>query len=278
MSDQPVGHLLDASLLGEPVAASEAVKGEYVLEAVELHKRYGHNEVLRGVSFGVHRGDVKAVLGPSGSGKSTLLRCLALLEPVDRGEVRLDGRRLGVRQSGDRFVALSEGGLARERSNIGMVFQRFNLFPHLTVLDNVTIALRKVKKLPRRQAEDIAREHLAAVGLLEKMSVYPSTLSGGQQQRVAIARSLAMGPQLMLFDEPTSALDPELTGEVLSVMERLAGQGMTMVVVTHEMGFARRVGDQLVFMDNGVVVERGGPDVLVSPRHQRTQTFIQAVL
>lgn len=251
--------------------------GEEILRVEGLDKWFGDKQVLNNIDLAVNRGEHVVIFGPSGSGKSTFLRCINLLEQPDSGLLRFDG--IGYGPGARRRGLLSKGPDTRRlRTQIGMVFQRFNLFPHLTVLDNVTIALRKVKKLPRRQAEDIAREHLAAVGLLEKMSVYPSTLSGGQQQRVAIARSLAMGPQLMLFDEPTSALDPELTGEVLSVMERLAGQGMTMVVVTHEMGFARRVGDQLVFMDNGVVVERGGPDVLVSPRHQRTQTFIQAVL
>ncbi|HYY47029.1 MAG TPA: amino acid ABC transporter ATP-binding protein [Candidatus Angelobacter sp.] len=278
MSDQPVGHLLDASLLGEPVAASEAVKGEYVLEAIELHKRYGHNEVLRGVSFGVHRGDVKAVLGPSGSGKSTLLRCLALLEPVDRGEVRLDGRRLGVRQAGARAIALSEADLARERSNIGMVFQRFNLFPHLTALGNIMIGLTEVRGRSRADAREVSRNMLDRVGLAEKWASYPSELSGGQQQRVAIARALVMNPKVMLFDEPTSALDPELVAGVLAVMEELANEGMTMVVVTHEIGFARRVADRVIMMDEGAIIEDAPPNEFFdSPKHERTQRFLEAV-
>lgn len=278
MSEQPVGHLLDASLLGEPVAASEAARGEYVLEAIELHKRYGHNEVLRGVSFGVHRGDVKAVLGPSGSGKSTLLRCLALLEPVDRGEIRLDGRRIGVRPSGDHFIALPEGDLARERSNIGMVFQRFNLFPHLTALGNVMIGLTEVRARPRSEAKEIARNMLARVGLAEKAGSFPSELSGGQQQRVAIARALVMNPKVMLFDEPTSALDPELVAGVLAVMEELANEGMTMVVVTHEIGFARRVADRVIMMDDGSIIEDAPPsEFFDSPKQERTRKFLEAV-
>ena len=251
--------------------------GQEILRVEGLDKWFGDKQVLKGVDLSVNQGEHVVIFGPSGSGKSTFLRCINVLEQADAGRLRFDGQDYGPSaRKGSLFARRPD--VRRLRTQIGMVFQRFNLFPHLTVLDNVTIGLRKVKKLPRRAAENVAREHLAAVGLLEKINVYPSTLSGGQQQRVAIARSLAMGPRLMLFDEPTSALDPELTGEVLSVMERLAEQGMTMVVVTHEMGFARRVGDQLVFMDNGVVVERGGAEVLVEPRHDRTRSFIQAVL
>ena len=251
--------------------------GQEILRVEGLDKWFGDKQVLKGVDLSVNRGEHVVIFGPSGSGKSTFLRCINMLEQPDGGSLCFDGEEYGP-AARKRHIFARGPDIRRLRTQIGMVFQRFNLFPHLTVLDNVTIGLRKVKKLPRRQADEIAREHLASVGLLEKVHVYPSTLSGGQQQRVAIARSLAMGPRLMLFDEPTSALDPELTGEVLAVMERLAEQGMTMVVVTHEMGFARRVGDQLVFMDYGVVVERGGPDVLVEPRHERTQAFIQAVL
>jgi len=253
------------------------MQGDEILRVEGLDKWFGDKQVLKGVDLSVNQGEHVVIFGPSGSGKSTFLRCINVLEQPDAGSLCFDGEEYGPAARKRHFLARGPD-VRRLRTQIGMVFQRFNLFPHLTVLDNVTIGLRKVKRLPRRQADEIAREHLASVGLLEKVNVYPSTLSGGQQQRVAIARSLAMGPRLMLFDEPTSALDPELTGEVLSVMERLAEQGMTMVVVTHEMGFARRVGDQLVFMDYGVVVERGGPDVLVEPRHERTQAFIQAVL
>jgi len=275
----PVGHLLDEALLGEPVASMAADAAEYVLEAVELHKRYGRNEVLRGVSFGVHGGDVKAVLGPSGSGKSTMLRCLALLEPVESGEVRLDGRRIGVREGrGGRLAPLPERVLARERREIGMVFQRFNLFPHLTALGNVMIGLTEVRGRDRKEARTIAQNLLARVGLAERAAFFPSELSGGQQQRVAIARALVMNPKVMLFDEPTSALDPELVGEVLAVMEELAREGMTMVVVTHEVGFAKRVASRVLMMDGGSIIEEAPPDEFFgNPRHERTRRFLEAV-
>jgi ABC-type polar amino acid transport system ATPase subunit len=279
MTDQPpIGHLLDADVLGEAAAASKPGTGEYVLEAVGIHKRYGRNEVLRGVSFGVHRGDVKAVLGPSGSGKSTLLRCLALLEPVDAGEVRLEGRRIGVRETSGRLAPLPERVLARERSEIGMVFQRFNLFPHLTALGNVMIGLTEVRGKSRAEAREIAQTMITRVGLAQRASFYISELSGGQQQRVAIARALVMNPKVMLFDEPTSALDPELVGEVLAVMEELAREGMTMVVVTHEIGFARRVADRVIMMDAGAIIEDAPPDQFFSnPQQERTRKFLDAV-
>ena len=275
----PVGHLLDEAILGEAVAAEAPSAAEYVLEAVSLHKRYGPTEVLRGVSFGVHRGDVKAILGPSGSGKSTLLRCLALLEPVDQGEVRIEGRRVGVRDAGGgRVTPLPERVLARERTEIGMVFQRFNLFPHLTALGNVMIGLVEVRGRSRPDALAVAGAMLERVGLADRRDFYPSELSGGQQQRVAIARALVMNPKVMLFDEPTSALDPELVGEVLAVMEELAREGMTMVAVTHELGFARRAADRVIMMDAGVILEEGTPDeILVQPTHERTRRFIEAV-
>jgi ABC-type polar amino acid transport system ATPase subunit len=274
-----VGHLLDEALLGEPVASTAADAAEYVLEAVGLHKRYGRNEVLRGVSFGVHGGDVKAVLGPSGSGKSTMLRCLALLEPVESGEVRLEGRRIGVREvRGGRLAPLPERVLARERREIGMVFQRFNLFPHLTALGNVMIGLTEVRGREKKEARTIAQSLLARVGLAERAAFYPSELSGGQQQRVAIARALVMNPKVMLFDEPTSALDPELVGEVLAVMEELAREGMTMVVVTHEVGFAKRVANRVLMMDGGSIIEEASPDEFFgNPRHERTRRFLEAV-
>ena len=288
MSDKPVGdgrieepfrHLLDAAVLGEAVAAETTTGAENVLEAVEVHKRYGRTEVLRGVSFGVHRGDVKAILGPSGSGKSTLLRCLALLEPVDHGEVRLEGRRLGVREGqGGRVASLPERTLARERSEIGMVFQRFNLFPHLTALGNVMLGLTEVRGRSKDEAREIAQAMLDRVGLAARRDFYPGELSGGQQQRVAIARALVMNPKVMLFDEPTSALDPELVGEVLAVMEELAREGMTMVVVTHEIGFARRVASRVLMMDGGEIIEDATPDEFFgNPRHERTRRFIEAV-
>jgi polar amino acid transport system ATP-binding protein len=265
-------------LLGEPVAASREGTAEFVLEAVDLRKRYGRNEVLRGVTFGVHRGDVKAVLGPSGSGKSTMLRCLALLEPIDAGEVRLEGRRIGVRESGGRLVSLPERVLARERSEIGMVFQRFNLFPHLTALGNVMIGLTEVRGRSKAEAREIAQTMIARVGLAERASFYLGELSGGQQQRVAIARALVMNPKVMLFDEPTSALDPELVGEVLAVMEELAREGMTMVVVTHEVGFAKRVADRVIMMDAGAIIEDAPPDeFFANPQQERTRKFLEAV-
>ena len=279
MSSQPqVGHLLDESVLHEKVAA-ETSSAEYVLEAVNVHKRYGSTEVLQGVSFGVQRGDVKAILGPSGSGKSTLLRCLALLEPVDAGEVRLDGQRIGVRDRGNgRTSPLPERVLARQRSDIGMVFQRFNLFPHLTALGNVMLGLVEVRHRPRAEAREIAETMLGRVGLGDRREFYPAELSGGQQQRVAIARALVMNPKVMLFDEPTSALDPELVGEVLAVMEELAREGMTMVVVTHEMQFARRAADRVLMMDGGVVIEEGTPDeVFGNPQQERTRRFMEAL-
>ena len=276
----PVGHLLDAELLHEPVAADEPAVSEYILEAREIHKRYGRTEVLRGVSLGVHRGDVKAVLGPSGSGKSTMLRCLALLEPLDAGEVRLEGQRIGSREGrGGRTEALSERVLARQRSEIGMVFQRFNLFPHLTALGNVQIGLTEVRGRSSGEAREIATAMLGRVGLAERTGFYPSELSGGQQQRVAIARALVMNPKVMLFDEPTSALDPELVGEVLAVMEELASEGMTMVVVTHEVGFAQRVADRVIMMDAGEIIEDAEPEAFFGdPQQERTRRFLRAVL
>jgi ABC-type polar amino acid transport system ATPase subunit len=274
----PIGHLLDADVLGEAAASSSPGTAEYVLEAVDIHKRYGHNEVLRGVSFGVHRGDVKAVLGPSGSGKSTMLRCLALLEPVDAGEVRLEGRRIGVRESGGGLVPLPERVLAKERSEIGMVFQRFNLFPHLTALGNVMIGLTEVRGKSNADAREIAKKMIERVGLAQRASFYVSELSGGQQQRVAIARALVMNPKVMLFDEPTSALDPELVGEVLAVMEELAREGMTMVVVTHEIGFAKRVADRVIMMDGGAIIEDAPPNEFFgNPQRERTRKFLDAV-
>jgi polar amino acid transport system ATP-binding protein len=277
MSAQPpIEHLLDEEAIRE---LEKTPPTEFVLEAVGLHKRYGRNEVLRGVSFGVHRGDVKAILGPSGSGKSTLLRCLALLEPVDAGEVRLEGARVGVRESRGRLVPEPERVLAHQRTDIGMVFQRFNLFPHLTALQNVMIGLTEVRKRPRKDAEVIAATMLDRVGLAQRKGFYPSELSGGQQQRVAIARALVMNPKVMLFDEPTSALDPELVGEVLAVMEELAREGMTMVVVTHEIGFARRAAGRVIMMDEGEIIEDATPDEFFeNPRQERTRKFLEAVL
>ena len=269
------GHILDEAAIRE-LAATPAT--EYVIEARDVWKRYGANEVLQGVSLGVHRGDVKAVLGPSGSGKSTLLRCLGLLEPIDRGEIHLEGARVGVRESRGGFAPLPERALARQRVDIGMVFQRFNLFPHLTALGNVMIGLTEVQDMPEADARTAAGDMLTRVGLGQRATFYPSELSGGQQQRVAIARALVMHPKVMLFDEPTSALDPELVGEVLTVMEELAREGMTMIVVTHEIGFARGVAGQVLMMDEGRIIEDGPPDEFFThPREERTRKFLEAV-
>jgi polar amino acid transport system ATP-binding protein len=236
-------------------------------------------EVLKGVDLTVLKGEVMCIIGPSGSGKSTLLRSLNHLEEIDGGRVELDGELIGYRQRGTRYVTLREKQLAAQRARIGMVFQNFNLFPHMTVLQNVIEAPVGVQKRPVKEAKEEARALLARVGLTDKADIYPRQLSGGQQQRVAIARALAMKPRLMLFDEPTSALDPELVGEVLDVMKGLARDGLTMVVVTHEMGFAREVADSLLFMDGGVVIERGHPrEVLLNPQVQRTKDFLSKVL
>ena len=268
-------HILDEDVIASLHAGSS--RG-FVLEAVDVRRRYGSNEVLRGVSFGIHRGEVKAILGPSGSGKSTLLRCLALLEPLEAGEIRLDGVRLGVRGSGAGASRLAEAALARQRTDIGMVFQRFNLFPHLTALGNVLIGLTEVRRMPKSEAADVARTMLERVGLGHRQGFYPSELSGGQQQRVAIARALVMKPKVMLFDEPTSALDPELVGEVLRVMEELAREGMTMVVVTHEVGFAKDVASRVLMMDEGQIIEDGEPaEFFANPTQERTRKFLDAV-
>jgi polar amino acid transport system ATP-binding protein len=242
---------------------------EAVLRSENVHKRYDDLEVLRGVNFAVGRGQVKVIIGPSGSGKSTLLRCLALLEPPDAGGVYLEGQRLS---------GLREKDLAPHRSEVGMVFQRFNLFQNMTALDNVMCGLREVRRLPRREARERAQEFLARVGLADKGSQYPDELSGGQQQRVAIARALVMRPKAMLFDEPTSALDVELVREVLDVMEGLAREGMTMVVVTHELRFAHHVADTVLMMDEGRMVEEAAPDDFFStPREERTRRFLALV-
>jgi len=242
-------------------------------------KSFGALEVLKGISLTVNRGEVMCLVGPSGSGKSTFLRCINHLEQVTAGRLWVDGELVGYHERGGKLHEMPAKDAARQRRDIGMVFQKFNLFPHLTALENITEAPIRVKKQKKDAAVSRARDLLAQVGLSEKEKAYPAQLSGGQQQRVAIARALAMDPKLMLFDEPTSALDPELVGEVLDVMKQLASGGMTMVVVTHEMGFAREVADSLVFMDAGVVVESGDPrQVLSDPRHERTRAFLSKVL
>ena len=247
--------------------------------AEAVHKRFGRSEVLAGVDLEVAPGEVVVVIGPSGAGKSTLLRCINHLEKIDAGRLSVDGELVGYREAGGRLYELRAKEVARKRAEIGMVFQRFNLFPHLTALENVIEAPVRVKAIPRAPAIERGRRLLERTGLAAKLDAYPAQLSGGQQQRVAIARALAMEPKLMLFDEPTSALDPELVGEVLDVMRELAAEGMTMMVVTHEMGFAREVGDRLVFMDAGVVVEQGAPrEMLASPRESRTRAFLARLL
>jgi polar amino acid transport system ATP-binding protein len=250
--------------------ATAPVPGARAIEVRDLHKYFGDNEVLKGIDFHVDQGEVVCVIGPSGSGKSTLLRCVNRLEEPTAGTVLVEGVD----------ICDPEVDLDDVRSRIGMVFQSFNLFPHLSVMRNLTIAQQRVRRRSKEEAVEIARRNLAKVGLDGKEDAFPAHLSGGQQQRVAIARALSMEPDMMLFDEPTSALDPELVGDVLAVMRDLAdADGMTMMVVTHEMGFAREVGDKLVFMDDGVIVEEGDPrEVLAAPQHARTQEFLSKVL
>ena len=245
--------------------------GNPMVKAEAVHKSFGRLEVLRGIDLEVYPKEVMCMIGPSGSGKSTFLRCINHLEKIDAGRLSVDGELVGYREGGDKLYELHDREVCHKRSEIGMVFQRFNLFPHMTALENVIEAPIRVK----RESRALAVER----GLGEKVNAYPNQLSGGQQQRVAIARALAMQPKLMLFDEPTSALDPELVGDVLDVMRGLAKDGMTMIVVTHEIGFAREVGDSLVFMDGGVVVEAGKPrDILTNPQHERTRSFLSKVL
>lgn len=250
-----------------------------MVKAENVHKSFGRLEVLRGIDLEVAPKEVMCIVGPSGSGKSTFLRCINHLEKIDAGRLSVDGELVGYREKGDKLYELHDREVCRKRAEIGMVFQSFNLFPHRTALENVTEAPTVVRKEGRSSAAGRARELLDRVGLADKANVYPRQLSGGQQQRLAIARALAMEPKLMLFDEPTSALDPELVGEVLDAMRKLAEEGMTMIVVTHEMGFAREVGDSIVFMDGGVIVEKGRPrEVLASPQHERTRAFLSKVL
>jgi polar amino acid transport system ATP-binding protein len=255
------------------------MSGPPMVKAEAVHKSFGRLEVLRGIDLEVQPKEVMCMIGPSGSGKSTFLRCINHLEKIDAGRLSVDGALVGYSERGDRLYELADREVCKKRSEIGMVFQRFNLFPHMTALENVIEAPLRVKGESRDQAVARAGTLLERVGLADKVKAYPNQLSGGQQQRVAIARALAMQPKLMLFDEPTSALDPELVGDVLDVMRGLAKDGMTMIVVTHEMGFAREVGDSLVFMDGGVIVEKGNPrDVLTNPQEDRTKSFLSKVL
>jgi len=267
------GHLVDA------VAAAAAAHGQPMVKAEQVWKSFGKLDVLKGVDFVVQPQQTFVLLGPSGGGKSTLLRCINHLEKIDAGRLYVAGELMGYVDRGSVLHEMRARDVAKQRASIGMVFQRFNLFPHKTAIENVMEAPLKVQHIPRKQAEQEAIDLLARVGLGEKLDTYPAQLSGGQQQRVAIARALAMKPKLMLFDEPTSALDPELVGEVLDVMKQLARDGMTMVVVTHEMGFAKEVADGVALMDGGVIVEQGPPrEVLENPKEERTKLFISKVL
>jgi polar amino acid transport system ATP-binding protein len=250
-----------------------------MVKAEQVCKSFGALQVLKGITLEVGKGQVLVMVGPSGSGKSTFLRCINHLETVNAGRLYVDGDLIGYRDRGSKLYEISPRDAAKQRRDIGMVFQHFNLFPHRTALENLIEAPIHVKGVKKKEAEARAKDLLDQVGMAEKATAYPAQLSGGQQQRVAIARALAMNPKLMLFDEPTSALDPELVGEVLGVMKKLAQEGMTMVVVTHEMGFAREVANELVFMDGGVVVESGPPrELLANPKHERTKAFLSKVL
>ena len=250
-----------------------------MLRAEAVYKNFGRLEVLKGISLEVRPREVMCLLGPSGSGKSTFLRCINHLEPINAGRLYVDGTLVGYVERAGRLHELAEREVCRRRAEIGMVFQRFNLFPHMTALENVTVAPVNVLGQSRREAKEVGKALLTRVGLAEKTDAYPGHLSGGQQQRVAIARALAMKPALMLFDEATSALDPETVGEVLEVMKELARDGMTMIVVTHEMGFAREVGDRVVMMDEGAIVEQGKPAELFSnPTHERTKAFLSKII
>ncbi len=253
--------------------------GDPLVRIEGVHKRFGRLHVLKGIDLAVGAGEKVSIIGPSGSGKTTLLRCINYIEKPSEGHIYVNGHLLGEKRVGEAYAALDDRALARQRTEIGMVFQRFNLFPHLTASQNIEIGPVKVLKLPPAEAKARALELLEKVGLAAKRDAYPETLSGGQQQRVAIARALAMQPKLMLFDEATSALDPELVGEVLNVMAQLAAEGMTMMIVTHEMQFAEEVSDRVIFMDDGLVVEQGPPSRLfAAPSHPRTQAFLSAVL
>jgi len=251
----------------------------HMIEAVAVKKHFGSNQVLKGIDLTVDRGEVLCLLGPSGSGKSTFLRCINHLEIINGGRLFVDGELMGFVEHGGKLHEMKPSAIAKQRADIGMVFQRFNLFPHLTALENIIEAPIGVRGVSKAEATSKALDLLAQVGLADKADHFPAQLSGGQQQRVAIARALAMEPKLMLFDEPTSALDPELVGDVLDVMRKLAQSGMTMIVVTHEIGFAREVADRVVFMDGGVVVESGTPaQVIDNPQNERTKAFINSVL
>jgi polar amino acid transport system ATP-binding protein len=263
----------------EAVGGIPLPEGDVVVEARDVHKYFGRLHVLKGLSMTVKRQEVVVVIGASGSGKTTFIRCINHLEKIQSGRIFVNGHLIGYREENGKLREDRERNIAAQRAEIGMVFQRFNLFPHLTALENITEAPLRVRGMPEDEAGEMGLALLERVGLSAKADVYPGRLSGGQQQRVAIARALAMKPALMLFDEPTSALDPEMIGEVLDVMKELAREGMTMVVVSHEMGFAREVADRVVFIDDGQVVEEGVPDTLfANPQHERTQAFLSKIL
>jgi polar amino acid transport system ATP-binding protein len=263
----------------EAVGGIPLPEGDVVVEARDVHKYFGRLHVLKGLSMTVKRQEVVVVIGASGSGKTTFIRCINHLEKIQSGRIFVNGHLIGYREVNGKLREDRERSIAAQRAEIGMVFQRFNLFPHMTALENITEAPLRVRGMPEDEAREMGLALLERVGLSAKADVYPGRLSGGQQQRVAIARALAMKPALMLFDEPTSALDPEMIGEVLDVMKELAREGMTMVVVSHEMGFAREVADRVVFIDDGQVVEEGVPDTLfANPQHERTQAFLSKIL
>ena len=267
------GLILDA-IGGAPVPAADVV-----VDAVDVHKWFGRHHVLKGIDLTVRRQEVVVVIGPSGSGKTTFLRCVHHLEKIQSGRIFVNGHLIGYREEGGRLIEDRERNIARQRQEIGMVFQRFNLFPHMTALENVIEAPIHVRGTRPDEARELGTALLTRVGLAHKVDAYPTRLSGGQQQRVAIARALAMKPALLLFDEPTSALDPEMIGEVLDVMKELAREGMTMIVVSHEMGFAREVADRVAMMDDGIVIEEGTPEhFFVSPEHERTKAFLSKIL
>jgi len=269
-----IAHDLLAAIGGVPRPPTEVV-----VQATDVNKYFGRLHVLKGVSMTVKRQEVVVVIGASGSGKTTFIRCVNHLEKIQSGRIFVNGHLIGYREANGKLVEDKESNIAKQRQEIGMVFQRFNLFPHKTALENITEAPTLVRKMPQAEAIEMGRALLARVGLAQKADVYPAQLSGGQQQRVAIARALAMKPALMLFDEPTSALDPEMIGEVLEVMKELAREGMTMIVVTHEMGFAREVAERVVMMDDGQVIEEGTPEhFFTNPQHERTKSFLSKIL
>ena len=270
---------MTSSPLLAAIGGLPADAGEIVVAATDVHKSFGKLRVLKGVSMTVRRGEVVVIVGASGSGKTTLIRCLNHLERIDEGRILVNGHLIGYRDRGGRLVEDNERHIARQRQEIGMVFQRFNLFPHLTALGNITEAPVQVRGQPKAEAVAIARALLTRIGLADKENAYPAQLSGGQQQRVAIARALAMRPALMLFDEPTSALDPEMIGEVLEVMRELAREGMTMVIVSHEMGFAREVADRIIMMDDGRIIEEAPPEqFFTAPKQERTRAFLARII